>query len=110
MEKENMPRKNAFLTNKNEISFEEDDRENVLDPHDDGLVITLYVAKHFVRRILVDGDSFVNIILIKTLSKMNILESDIVRRSSVIVGFSGETKNTIGEIKLAVYIEGVNYI
>jgi hypothetical protein len=39
---------------------------------------------------------------------MGIPETDIVPRSSVLVGFSGETKNTIGDIKLPIYIEGVN--
>jgi len=44
------------------ISFEEEDRENIRNPHHDGLVITLYIANHFVRMILVDGGSSVNII------------------------------------------------
>ena len=41
---------------------------------------------------------------------MNILETKIVPRSSVLVGFSGETKNTLGDIELPIYIEGVNTI
>ncbi|KAK1411206.1 hypothetical protein QVD17_37752 [Tagetes erecta] len=42
---------------------------------------------------------------------MSILESEIVpRTSSVLVGLSGETKNTLGDIKLPIYIEGVNTI
>lgn len=48
MEKEETQRNNAFLTNKKEISFDEDDMKDVLDPHHDDLVITLYVANHFV--------------------------------------------------------------
>uniref|UniRef100_A0A251UMW5 Uncharacterized protein n=1 Tax=Helianthus annuus TaxID=4232 RepID=A0A251UMW5_HELAN len=39
---------------------------------------------------------------------MNIPESDIVPRSSVLVGFSGETKNTLGGIKIPIYIEGLH--
>jgi len=41
---------------------------------------------------------------------MNIPESEIVFRSSVFVGFCGETKSTMGDIKLPVYVEGVNSI
>lgn len=67
-----MPKKNAFLTNKKEISFYEYDMENVFDPHHDGLVKTLYVANHFVRRILINGGSSVNIILLETPNKINI--------------------------------------
>lgn len=62
MEKEYRPRKNAFLTK--ETSFNKDDMENMLDPHHDGPFITLYVSKHFVQRILIDGGDSVNIILL----------------------------------------------
>jgi len=92
------------------ISFEEADWENILDPHHDGLVINLYIANHFVRGILVDDGSSVNIIQLEALKRMNIPESEIVSKSSVLVGFSGETKSTVGDIKLPVYVEGVNSI
>ena len=38
---------------------------------------------------------------------MNILEFEIVERSSILIGFSGEPMHTVGEIKLPIYIEGV---
>jgi len=78
------------------------------DPHHDSLVITLFIANHYVRRILIDEGSSVNIIQYEVLKKMNNPESEIVPRSSVLVGFSGETKNMLGDIKLPIYIEGVN--
>ncbi|XP_076961088.1 uncharacterized protein LOC143637632 [Bidens hawaiensis] len=59
-------------------------------------------------RILVDGGSSVNIIQADVLKKMNILESDVTPRSSVLVVFSGETINTLRDIKLPIYIKGVN--
>lgn len=61
-----MTRKNAFLTDKKEISLNEYGQENVLHPYDDGLLIKLYVANHFVQSILIDGGSSVNIILLET--------------------------------------------
>lgn len=48
--KEDMLRTNAFFTDKKGISFDKHDRENDLDPHHDGLVITLYVANHFIQK------------------------------------------------------------
>ncbi|KAL5827793.1 hypothetical protein ACOSQ3_019643 [Xanthoceras sorbifolium] len=39
---------------------------------------------------------------------MHIDECNIVRRSTILVGFNGEHKNTIGEIVLPVYAEGIN--
>lgn len=41
-------------------SFDEDDKDNFQDPHHDGLVNTLYIAYHFIRRILVDRGSSIN--------------------------------------------------
>ena len=41
---------------------------------------------------------------------MDITELEIIKRSLVLIGFSGETKHIIGEIKLPIYIEGVNSI
>lgn len=67
-----------FLINKNEISFNENDRENVHDLHHDVLVLKLYVANHFVLRIFIDSGRLLNIILLNTLNKMNIPNSDIV--------------------------------
>jgi hypothetical protein len=63
-----------------------------------------------VRRILIDGGSSVNIIQLEALKKMNIPDSDIIPESSILVGFSGETKNTVGEVRFPVYIKGVNSI
>ncbi|XP_076885252.1 uncharacterized protein LOC143534705 [Bidens hawaiensis] len=45
--------------------------------------------------ILIDGGSSVNIIQLEVLRRMNIPEAEIVPRSSVLVGFSGEMKNTL---------------
>jgi len=110
MENGDRPIRTSTLTDQKVISFDEDDRISIQDPHHDGLVITLFIANHFVRRILIDGGSSVNIVQLDVLKKMNIPEFEIVPRSSVLVGFSGETKNTLGDIKLPIYIEGVNSI
>lgn len=41
---------------------------------------------------------------------MNILESEIIKKSLMLVGFNDETKHIIGEIKLHIYIKVVNFI
>ncbi|XP_023758741.1 uncharacterized protein LOC111907173 [Lactuca sativa] len=110
MENEKGPQKNTMITNQKEIMFDETDMLDVQDPHHNGLLITLYIANHFVRRLLVDGGSSVNIILVDALKIMSILESEIVTRSSVLIDFSGETKHTISKIKLPIYIEGVDFV
>ncbi|XP_022024617.1 uncharacterized protein LOC110924953 [Helianthus annuus] len=98
------------LTSDKVITFDSDDRDSIQDPPRDGLVITLYIANYFVRRILVDNGSSVNIIQLETLKRMNIPQMEITSKSTVLVGFSGEAKNTVGEITLPVYVEGVNSI
>ncbi|KAI3786389.1 hypothetical protein L1987_40030 [Smallanthus sonchifolius] len=100
------PIRTSSLTEEKVICFDEEDINNIQDPHHDGLVITLYVANHFIRRILIDGGSSVNIIQHEVLKKMGIPDFEIISKSSVLVGFCGEVKNTIGEIELPIYIEG----
>lgn len=56
------PQKNISMENSKEIIFDEQDRENINDLHHDGLVINLYIINHFIRRILVDRGSSVNIL------------------------------------------------
>lgn len=73
MEKEESPRNNIAITDKDKVTFSEDERDSILDPSHDGLVMTLYIANHYVRRILADEGSSVKIILQENLLKMNIL-------------------------------------
>ena len=68
-----------MIRNEKEIIFDEADRQDIQDPHHDRLVITLYIANHSVRRILIDGGSSVNIILLNSLKRMNIPESEILQ-------------------------------
>ncbi|KAI3812675.1 hypothetical protein L1987_17387 [Smallanthus sonchifolius] len=97
-EQGDMPIRTSSLTEEKVISFDEDDRNDVQDPHHDGLVITMYIANHFIRRIRIDEGSLVNIIKHEVLKKMGIPDSEIISKSSVLVGFSREVK---------IYIEGV---
>ncbi|XP_021721365.1 uncharacterized protein LOC110688923 [Chenopodium quinoa] len=87
------------------IMFEESD---VVEGHHDGLVISLPVGNCMIKRILVDNGSSANIIMLDTLKHMNIDEKNIVNKSTMLVGFSGETKKTSGEITLATYAKGIN--
>ncbi|XP_056685550.1 uncharacterized protein [Spinacia oleracea] len=40
--------------------------------------------------------------------EMGLEEKNIIKRSTVLVGFSGESLRTVGEISLSTYAEGVN--
>ncbi|XP_074297111.1 uncharacterized protein LOC141627789 [Silene latifolia] len=80
----------------------------ISDVHHDGLVITMQIGTARVLRILVDGGSSVNLIILDVLNAMKIDENQIIKKSNDLVGFSGETKNTLGEIYLPTYVEGVS--
>ncbi|XP_022023597.1 uncharacterized protein LOC110923848 [Helianthus annuus] len=108
MDNGDRPIRTSTVTQEKVITFDDDDRVDVQDPHYDGLVITLFISNHFVCKILIDGGSSVNLIQLDVLKKKNIPESNIITRSSVLVGFSGETKNTLWDIKLPICIEGLN--
>ncbi|XP_074300983.1 uncharacterized protein LOC141632326 [Silene latifolia] len=77
------------------------------DVHYDGLVISMQIETTNVRMILVDGGSSVDLIMLDVLKAMKIKEDQITKNSSVLVGFSGETKRTLGEIYLPTYVEGL---
>ncbi|XP_021762647.1 uncharacterized protein LOC110727393 [Chenopodium quinoa] len=87
------------------IIFEESD---AVEEHHDGLVISLPIGICLIKRILVDNGSSVNIIMLDTVKHMNINEKDIINKSTMLVGFSGETKKTIREITLPTYAKGIN--
>ncbi|XP_074298593.1 uncharacterized protein LOC141629502 [Silene latifolia] len=89
------------------ITFNDCDLLGIPDLHHDGLVITMQVGTTNVRRILVDGGRSVNLVMLYVLKAMKISQDQITKKSSVLVGFSGETKNTLGEIYLPTYAEGV---
>jgi hypothetical protein len=110
LERGDKPQRTSSILDTQIISFENEDLETIQDPHQDSLVVSLHVANHLVRRILIDNGSSVNIIKLDTLERMGIPKEEIAGTSTILVGFSGEIKNTVGEIKLPVYVEGANSI
>ncbi|XP_074356441.1 uncharacterized protein LOC141696158 [Apium graveolens] len=86
------------------------DKRNVREPQQDGLVISLPVGNCLIKRILVDNGSAANIMMLSILTQMGLVESDMSKKSTTLVGFSGETKRTSGEITLPTYAQGVNLL
>ncbi|XP_021761212.1 uncharacterized protein LOC110726048 [Chenopodium quinoa] len=88
------------------IVFDES-RFNELEHHD-CLVISLHVGHCNMKRVLVDNGSSANIIFRDALNQAGFSESDITKRSTVLVGFNGKGMNTPGEIQLPTLLKGVN--
>ncbi|KAL5577724.1 hypothetical protein UlMin_019423 [Ulmus minor] len=90
------------------ISFVDNEATSLINPHHDALVISLLVANCKIKRILVDNGSSTNVLFLNALKEMKIDESNIHRYATVLVGFSGEQKFTVGDIALPVYASGIN--
>ncbi|KAF2531503.1 hypothetical protein F2Q70_00030526 [Brassica cretica] len=103
-----MTQSKRLLLGTNEISFTAKEQEKVLAPHHDALVISLTVGNCLVKRILVDNGSSSNIIFQTAYQDLGLEESALTRKVTPLIGFSGEVKQTAGEVILPVYAEGVN--
>ena len=90
------------------LEFPDDRDSSLTNPHHDALVVSLQVANFMIRRVLIDTGSSANIIFTTTLADMHVASDAIIRRSTVLIGFSGEQKYTQGEVALPVYAGGLN--
>ncbi|KAJ9537370.1 hypothetical protein OSB04_030103 [Centaurea solstitialis] len=90
------------------ITFDQEDTQGVHHKHHDALVIQLTIGNCSTKRILIDGGSSANVIFADTLKVMGIERSEIVRRSTTLIGFNGDPMNTLGEIILPVFAKGIN--
>ncbi|XP_013713362.2 uncharacterized protein LOC106417043 [Brassica napus] len=92
----------CLLLSTDEISFTANEQEKILAPHHDALVVSLTIAYCLVKRILVDNGSSSNIIFLTAQSNST------HRKVTPLIRFSGEVKQTAGEVVLPVYAEGIN--
>ncbi|XP_074265836.1 uncharacterized protein LOC141588287 [Silene latifolia] len=90
------------------ISFDEADVPDTAEHHHDALIITLSIGNCLVTKILVDTGSSVNLIMLETLKNLGLSEKDLVKKAVPLVGFSGETKQSLGEIAVPTFIGGMN--
>ncbi|XP_033129374.1 uncharacterized protein LOC117126095 [Brassica rapa] len=97
-----------LLLGTDEISFTAKEEEKILAPHHDALVVSLTIANCLVKRILVDNGSSSNIIFLTAYQDLGLEENTLTRKVTPLIRFSGEVKQTAGEVVLAVYAEGIN--
>ncbi|XP_062088754.1 uncharacterized protein LOC133795316 [Humulus lupulus] len=101
-------KKNTINLPAQTISFSTTESTKLLNPHHYALVIALYIANFLTKRILIDNGSSANILFLSALREMGIDESKIIKNTTILIDFRGEQKNTLGDIELPVYAEGVN--
>ncbi|XP_074297145.1 uncharacterized protein LOC141627829 [Silene latifolia] len=104
------PESSCWVNHQNlpSVTFDETDAESTPEQHHDALIITLTIGNCKVKKILVDTRSSVNLIMMETLKGMGFTEKDLAKKAIPLVGFSGETKHSLGEIIIPTYAGGVN--
>ncbi|XP_074299509.1 uncharacterized protein LOC141630625 [Silene latifolia] len=90
------------------VTFDEANIPDEGEQHHDTLTITLSIGNCLVKKILVDTGSSVNLIKLGTLKNMGFSEKDLLRKAVPLVGFSEETKHSLGGIVIPTFAGGVN--
>ncbi|XP_016458584.2 uncharacterized protein LOC107782232 [Nicotiana tabacum] len=88
------------------ITFNDEDADDLMIPHNDALVISLLVHDTNVKRVLIDPSSLVNIILLRVVNKMQ-ANDKVIPKARSLAGFDNSSVITNGEVLLTTFAEGV---
>ena len=92
-------------TDKQAITFTDEDAERVHHPYDDAIVITLLIADYTTRRVLMDNGSSTDILYYSAFQQMRLGRHQICLVSSPLVGFGGMKVQPVGTVTLSVVVE-----
>lgn len=84
--------------------------QELVETHQDALIVTLQIANCKLKRALIDNESSVNIMFLPALNEMQLDESLIIRDTTIFIEFYGEAKQTVGEIVFPIFISGINFV
>ena len=76
-------------TDKQAITFTDGDAERVHHPHDDAIVITLFITDYTTKRVLVDNGSLANILYYPAFQQMRLRLDQLRPVNSPLIGFGG---------------------
>ena len=88
----------AMLT----LGFSEEDKEGTLQPHDDALVVTIWIRGYNVRKVLVDQGGGVEIMYPDLYKGLNLKPEDLEKYDSPLMGFDGRLVTRRWMIRLPV--------
>ena len=86
------------------ITFTESPLRPLSTLHDDALVLTLMVEKHFMKRILVYLGNVADLLYLPALLYLGYKPDNLCNPGRVLVGFNGSQTNSLGEIVLQVSV------
>ena len=84
------------------LSFLVEDKIGTIQPHDDGLVITLRIKGYDVKKVMVDKGSAAEIMYPDLYKGLNLRPDDLMAYDSPLVSFDGKTTIARSQIRLPV--------
>ena len=94
----------ARSTDKQAITFTDEDAKRIHHPYDDAIVITLLIADYTTRRVLVDNGSSVDILYYPAFQQMRFGRDQLRPINFPLVGFGGMKVPPMGTISLLVVV------
>ena len=86
------------------IGFSEEDTRRLHHPHDDALVVSVWVGDYNVHQMLVDNGSSVDILYYPAFQQMGINRARLIPTNAPLVGFGGTRVLSVGSITLSVTV------
>ena len=96
------------------LSFSEEDKIGITQPHDDALLITLRIGDYDVKRVMADGGSAAEVMYPNLYKGLNLKPEDLMPYSSCLMSFDEKLVIPKGMIRLPIQtgrkIVEVNFI
>ena len=86
------------------IGFSEEDARWLHHPHDDVLVVSIWVEDYNMHRVLVDNGSSTDILYYPTFPQMGIDKERLLSTNFPVIGFGGTRVFPLGMVRLSVTV------
>ncbi|XP_030963301.1 uncharacterized protein LOC115984410 [Quercus lobata] len=88
------------------ISFDDDNLEGTMQPHDNALVVTARINGFIVKRVMINRGSEVDVMYSDQFKGLRLRKEDLMKHTSPLVGFDGKVVIPEGQISLPVIMGG----
>ena len=88
------------------ISFDEEDLEGTIQPHDDALVVIAWINCFLVKRMMIDQGSGADVMYPDLFEGLRLKNQDLTKYDTPLVSFDGKVVILEGQISLLVNMEG----
>ena len=86
------------------IGFSEEDARHLYHPHDDALVVSIWVGDYNTHRVLVDNGSSANILYYPAFQQIRIERERLIPTNALLVGFGGTRVYPLGAVTFPIMI------